>query len=565
MRKGLEEKLVEGGLISKDQCQIVFQKAKESQRPIWQVLIDLNLVTREKLKDFMDKFFHIPSLEKISEDIVDPKVIEFIPEEVVRKYSVMPLFRTEDRLTLAMIDPLNVLAIDEIQSRVNCQVDVVLGFEEEIKKAIDSYYGAGTPLKKVIEGMKGTQSDSEIAEKEKGPSEAEIAVDDAPVVKLVDTMIIEAIKKRASDIHIEPAEDKLRMRYRIDGVLQETVSPPKRFQSVVISRVKIMAGMDIAEKRVPQDGRFNAKVEKRDIDVRVSTIPTMYGEKVVMRLLDQSSSLLKLEDLGFEPEVLTEFEKLIRRPYGIIIVTGPTGSGKTTTLYVSIERINSIEKNIVTIEDPIEYNLKGVNQIPIKPKAGVTFATALRTVLRQDPDIIMVGEMRDIETAETAIRAALTGHLVFTTLHTNDAPSSLTRMVDMGIPAYLVASAVSAVLAQRLVRNICPNCKEKIEMESRIVKELGLSAEPDKPYTLYRGKGCDKCNGQGYYGRTGIFELMFVNEEIRRLLVSQSITAVLREAAKRSGMKTLWETGMEKALQGITTVEEVKRTSLMEE
>lgn len=558
--------MIEEGLVTREQFKAVSDKCRENQRPIWQVLIDLNFTSKEKLKDFMSKIFHISSIERIDQDIVDAEIKELIPEDVARKYSVIPLFRTEDRLTLAMANPLNVIAIDEIQARVKCKIEPVLTFEDEIDKAINTFYGTGTPLRKAVEKLQERRSELEEEEEDKKEDVKEEAdVDDAPVMQLVDTIIREAIKGRASDIHIEPEEVGLRIRYRVDGVLQEMMALPKKFHLVVTSRVKIMGGMDIAEKRVPQDGSFKLNVEKKEIDVRVSTVPTMYGEKVVLRLLDQTSTLLRLEELGFAPAILSEYEKVIIRPYGIVIVTGPTGSGKTTTLYVCLEKINSIEKNIVTIEDPIEYHLKGINQIPIKPKAGVTFASALRTVLRQDPDIIMVGEMRDAETAETAIRAALTGHLVFTTLHTNDAPGALTRMVDMGIPAYLVASAVGAVLGQRLVRRICQDCKEKIDIPPEYLKELGLPVEMAKEHAFYRGKGCEKCNGQGYYGRIGIFELMFVNEDIRRLLIAQSPTGALREESRKFGMKTLWEDGIKKVIEGITTIEEIKRVTLMEE
>ena len=384
-------------------------------------------------------------------------------------------------------------------------------------------------------------------------------VEEPAIIRLVNLIIMKAVKEKASDIHIEPEQEVLKARFRVDGMLHEAISLSKPLQAAVISRIKIMANLDIAERRAPQDGRFNIKMEGREIDVRVSCMPTLYGENVVMRLLDVSSALLKLEDMGFPKEVLEKYNKLITRPYGIILVTGPTGSGKTTTLYASLSKINTIEKNIVTVEDPIEYRLSGIRQTQVNPKVKLTFANGLRSLLRQDPDIIMVGEMRDLETAEMAIQAALTGHLVFSTLHTNDAPGAVTRMIDMGLEPFLISSSVAAVLAQRLLRTICPKCKEKYTPTKEALKDIGLN-EKEK-IEFYRGKGCSKCANTGYKGRIGIFELMMLDEKIRNLIVAKTTLEEIRKQAVASGMITLKENGIGKIKEGLTTIEEVLRVT----
>ncbi|MBL7170463.1 MAG: Flp pilus assembly complex ATPase component TadA [Candidatus Omnitrophica bacterium] len=566
-RKRLGERLVEEGLITEEQFQIALKKHQESKVILRQILIDMGFITEERLMEFIGVSLGIPFMKDLAMKIIDPEVIKIIPEKTCRQYLVMPLFKFENVLTVAMADPFDVFVIDDLHSMAKYKIEPVSGKRDEIIKVIDRFYGSKGLLEEMVKGMSKEAEELEIIKekKEEAVTEEELAgADKAPIIGLVDTMITQAIKERASDIHIEPDEEKLRIRYRVDGILRETMVSPKRLQASITSRIKIMASMDIATKRTPQDGRFKIRLGKKDIDVRVSCMPTVYGEKVVMRLLDQTSILINMEELGFNKECLHQFEELIKRTYGIILVTGPTGSGKTTTLYVALHTINSPDKNIITIEEPVEYNLEGVNQIPVNVKAGVTFAKGLRSILRQDPDVIMVGEMRDLETAEIAVRAALTGHLVFSTLHTNDASSSIVRMVDMGVPSYLVSSSVGAVLAQRLVRTICLKCKEPFQPSQDMLEEARLEGNP-RDYTFYRGKGCENCGKTGYQGRIGLFELMVVDKKLRSLIHTGKSIDTIKEAAQKAGMRILWEDGIEKVLKGITTLEEVKRAAFMEE
>jgi len=570
VRKQIGERLVAEGLISPKQYELGMQKHIQTSIPLRQIFIDLGFISEERLMEFLGNSIGIPFLRDIVGKVLDPMVIQILPEKVCRQYVAMPLFKSGDVLTVAMADPLDVFAIDDIQNVARLKIDAVMGKKEEVIKAIDKFYGAKGAIEDIVKGIeqeeKAFEEELEIIHEEKAEAGGEEPVQevvDAPIIRLVNTIITQAIKERVSDIHVEPDEKKLGVRYRVDGILREAMVPPKRLQSAIISRIKIMAGMDISIKRAPQDGRFKIRAENKNIDVRISTIPTIYGEKVVMRLLDQGSVKKGLGDAGFNEVNLKQFQELITRPYGIILVTGPTGSGKTTTLYLALQAIHSHEKNIITIEDPVEYEIEGINQISVNVKAGVTFANGLKSILRQDPDVIMVGEIRDLETANIAVRAALTGHLVFSTLHTNDAAGSIVRLVDMGVPSYLVTSSVTAVMAQRLVRNICPHCKESYRPDGSIEEELS-PGEP-KELLLYRGRGCDECGHTGYQGRTGIFELMVVDKELRNLIHANASADILRQAAQRAGTKTLWEDGREKVLQGITTVEELKRVTFSEE
>lgn len=479
--------------------------------------------------------------------LIDKKIIELVPEKLARRYQVIPLFKIGNTLTVAMADPHNVFALDEVRLKTGYEVETAVSSEIQIKKAIDQYYGLSDTINEIIEGF---------AEEGLEP----LGVEEAPAVKLLDLIIAKAIRDGASDIHLEPDQDNLRTRYRIDGVLHEVSAIPKNLETSIISRVKVMGDMDIAESRVPQDGRSRITMEGKDIELRISTFPTIYGENVVVRILDQSSPLMGLDDLGFSKDIIKHYETLIERPHGIILVTGPTGSGKTTTLYASLNTINSPEKNIITIEDPVEYRLNLIRQTQTNPKAGVTFANAMRSVLRQDPDVIMVGEIRDLETAQTATGAALTGHLVLSTLHTNDAPEGLTRLMDMGVKPYLISSCVVGVLAQRLVRTICPKCKERYQPEEREVRDLGVERTED--LVLYRGKGCKNCWQTGYRGRTGLFELLVVNDTVRDLVSKKAPSHMIRKAARETqGMKTLREDGVDKALKGIMTIDEVTKAS----
>ena len=459
-------------------------------------------------------------------------------------------------LTVATSDPLNPMITDDLRQATGLPIRIVVSPNDAIIEALDrAYEGAATPLQRIVEGMeddRGGDGDEDV-------NHLRDMAFEAPVVRLVNLLVENAITLRASDIHIEPFEDTLRIRYRIDGVLFDQESPPRRLQAAVTSRIKIMAEMNIAERRLPQDGRIRVTLQSRRVDIRVSTVPTVHGESIVMRLLDRSSVFLPLESLGFSPSIRSHFEGLIKRPHGIILVTGPTGSGKTTTLYAALDKINSPDRKIITVEDPVEYQLKGVNQIPVRSKIGLTFATGLRHIVRQDPDVILVGEIRDLETADIAIQAALTGHLVFSTLHTNDAPGAITRLEDMGVEPYLVSSVLEAVLAQRLVRRICEGCRVHDAPARADLEGLGLDA--DSAYTLYRGKGCDECRGTGYRGRFGIYELFPITEDVRSLVLRRASTPEIRRHAVEAGMTTLRLDGWAKAREGHTTVEEILRVT----
>jgi len=483
--------------------------------------------------------------------LIDEKLIELVPESLARRYQLIPLFKIGNTLTLAMADPHNIFVLDEVGLKTGCEVEAVVSTDIQLKTAINRYYGVRDSIKEIVKGF------TEEASKPSG-------VKEAPAIKLLNLIMAQAIRDGASDIHLEPDENSLRTRYRIDGLLHEVSPIPKNLQSAIISRVKVMGNMNIAESRAPQDGRSHIKMEGKNIELRISSFPTIYGENLVFRILDQSAASMGLEDMGFSPKTLRAYETLIKRPHGIILITGPTGSGKTTTLYASLNSINSPEKNIITIEDPVEYRLNLIRQTQINPKANVTFASAIRSILRQDPDVIMVGEIRDLETAETAVRAASTGHLVFSTLHTNDASGALTRLTDMGVEPYLTSSSVVGVLAQRLVRTICPKCKESYQPEEQAVKDLAITKT--KELVFYQGKGCKNCWQTGYKGRIALFEFLVVNDPVRDLILQTASSMMIRDVAvKTQGMKTLWKDGVDKILKGITTIDEVTRTTFGDE
>jgi general secretion pathway protein E len=484
-------------------------------------------------------------------------VVKNLSPKYLRQYGVCPLSVDAGVLTVATSDPLNPVITDDLRQATGLQtIRFVVSPLEAITETIDrAYEGAATPLQRIVEGMdddRGADGDEDI-------NQLRDMAFEAPVVRLVNLLVENAISSRASDIHVEPFEDTLRIRYRIDGVLFDQESPPRRLQAAVTSRIKIMAEMNIAERRLPQDGRIRVTLQGRRVDIRVSTVPTVHGESIVMRLLDRSSVFHPLEELGFSPETRGRFEALIKRPHGILLVTGPTGSGKTTTLYASLDKINSSDRKIITVEDPVEYQLKGVNQIPVRAKIGLTFATGLRHIVRQDPDVILVGEIRDLETAEIAIQAALTGHLVFSTLHTNDAPGAITRLEDMGVEPYLVSSVLEGVLAQRLVRRICDACRVPDTPSRADLEALGITTNGRA--TLYRGQGCDECRGTGYRGRFGIYELFAITEEVRSLVLRRASTPEIRRHAVEAGMTTLRLDGWMKAREGLTTVDEVLRVT----
>jgi type IV pilus assembly protein PilB len=570
-KKSLGDFLIGLGVITADQLRKASQEQKQRGERLEQTIMRLGFVKEELIVQVLAEYFNLPYVD-LDTYLIDEKVVKAIPEEMARRHTLMPLFKIGGTLTVAMTSPLNLLALDEVRNKVKTDVEIAISTEKKIKKAIELHYGATvTTLENTLQQlMKGNreaplQESSDykktydLVTKDLPPGPTE----DAPAARMLDLVMIQAIRDRASDIHFEPDEKSLRVRFRIDGFLYESLTLPKQIHPALTSRIKILAEMDIAETRLPQDGNFNVKLEKRGFEIRVSTFPTIYGENVVLRILDQTSPLLKLDDLGFSEEVLEHFKQLIRKTNGIILVTGPTGSGKTTTLYALLNMINSKEKNIITIEDPVEYRLALIRQTQINPKAGITFATGLRSILRQDPDIIMIGEIRDLDTSEIAMQAALTGHLVLSTLHTNDAPEAISRLVDIGVESYLISSTVMGILAQRLVRTICPDCKVPYQTDPKVMKDFGEDGLKSKgSLTLYRGKGCKNCKQSGYRGRTGIFELLLVNEEIKTLISEKASTQVIREVAKKTvGMVPLRSNGLRKVLRGITTLDEVDRVA----
>jgi general secretion pathway protein E len=484
-------------------------------------------------------------------------VIKNLSPKYLKQYTVCPVSVEGSVLTVATADPLNPVIVDDLRQSTGLDVRLVVCLPDAITEAIDRTYDAGstTALQRIVEGM----DDDIRGDGDEDVNHLRDMAFEAPVVRLVNLLVENAIASEASDIHIEPFEDTLRIRYRIDGILYEQEAPPRRLQAAVTSRIKIMAEMNIAERRLPQDGRIRVTLHGRRVDIRVSTIPTVHGESIVMRLLDRSSVFLPMERLGFMPKMLARFEKLITRPHGILLVTGPTGSGKTTTLYAALDKINSPDRKIITVEDPVEYQLKGVNQIPVKSKIGLTFASGLRHIVRQDPDVILVGEIRDLETAEISIQASLTGHLVFSTLHTNDAPSAVTRLQDMGVEPYLLSSVLEGVLAQRLVRRICQVCRMPDTPSPADIEALGIEADPHTK--LFRGRGCDDCRGTGYRGRTGIYELFAITEDVRSMIIRRASSREIRRLAIEGGMVTLRQDGWARAVDGVTTIEEVLRVT----
>jgi len=551
--------LVENGLITRQQLEEALRVQRQTGQRLGKVLIDLGYVTEDVILEVLEYQLGIPRVS-LADITPDAELVSSFPEPLVRRHKVVPIKKEGNRVMIALADPLNVVAIDDLRVATGYDIYPVMATEREIEEAIERFFGPAGVQRAVQEVAVGIPAEGE----ERARPDQAVAVD-APVVRLVNSLIEGAINQRASDIHIEPQENRVRVRYRIDGVLHEVMALPTRIQSAVVSRIKIMAGMDIAEKRIPQDGRVQIKHADREIDIRISTMPTVFGEKAVLRLLDKSVALLKLDQLGFSPDNLVRFQNLIRSAYGMLLLTGPTGSGKTTTLYAVLNELNRPEKNIITIEDPVEYSLPGINQTGVNPKAGLTFAVGLRAILRQDPDIVMVGEIRDRETAEIAIRAANTGHLVLSTLHTNDAAGAFTRLIDMGIEPFLVASSVLGVVAQRLVRLICARCRTAYTVEPGAPERAFVGIPDDRPLTLYRGRGCGACGHTGYRGRTSIQEVLPATSEIKALVNARAPAGEIRRQAIREGMVPLKEDGIRKVLAGITTVDEVIRVAYTEE
>ena len=560
-RKRLGEDLVERGIISEEELNTVLNLRGQSHEKIGKLLVDLGTMSELDLVKHLSSYLDVPFISAEQFPSV-PVVEKAFSVDFMRECRIVPIGIDDDHvLTLAMADPQDRAALDAIRVFTDFEkVEIVIAPESAILDLIERFYGnQSSTLGRIVEGMEGDDLEGLSDDLEDIEHLRDLA-SEAPVIRLVNLIISRAIESRASDIHIEPFEKSLKVRYRVDGVLIDVESPPKRLKAAVISRIKIMAKLNIAERRIPQDGRIKMKVLGKEIDLRVSTLPTMYGESVVMRILDKSNTqIYELEKLGFEKDMLNIFNKMIVRPHGIILVTGPTGSGKTTTLYGALTKINLPDKKIITVEDPVEYQITGINQIHVNPQIGLTFAAGLRSIVRQDPDVIMVGEMRDLETAEIGIRAALTGHLVFSTLHTNDAPSAIARLVDMGAQDYLLASSVHGILAQRLVRVICPHCKEKVEIDPVYLEEVDYPKEYGTE--LYEGKGCKECGGTGFWGRLGIYELMEMNEDLRRLTVSNCDSNLLRKTAIESGMVTLRSDGFAKVARGLTTLSEVLRVT----
>jgi general secretion pathway protein E len=559
--KSLEAFLVEQGTIT----EAILEKARERQRDgrrLGDVLQEMGAVDGRTWAETLAKHFGLPFVEQLPQDENPQEWVEQLPINFAKRHQILPVGRDGDTVLLATADPTALGPIDDVRVLLHHPVRVVVAPGPVIVDAINRVYDlASGSASELMDGLDEERLDLVATELEE-PRDLLDADDEAPIIRLVNSLLFQAVKDRASDIHIEPFERDLTVRFRIDGVLYDIISPPKRFQPIVISRVKVMAGLNIAEKRLPQDGRIRIKLAGKDVDIRVSTVPTAYGERVVMRLLDRSATILELDELGLVGEKQHKVSHLITQSHGIILVTGPTGSGKTTTLYAALSKINTTDKNIITIEDPIEYQLHGVGQIQVNPKIELTFASGLRSVLRQDPDVIMVGEIRDVETAKIAIQAALTGHLVFSTLHTNDSCGAVTRLLDMGIEPFLVSSSVIAVMAQRLVRRVCSSCREAYRPGMEELRQLNLTSDRLEDRTVYRsGKGCAECKQTGYRGRTGIHELLVVDDDVRNLIMRAADSATIRRAAQAKGMNSLREDGAEKMLAGVTTAEEVLRVT----
>jgi len=597
MSAKLGEILVRENLISPQHLREALDYQREHGGRLGFNLVKLGLISDDMITAVLSRQYGIPSvnLELFN---IDPSVISLIPQEVASKHSVLPLSRVGATLTLAMVDPTNVFAMDDVKFMTGLNVEPVVVAEGSVQQAIAKYYGSSREIELAtlpseelptngsknngngaithddlvsLDSLDFDSSQTEDVEVLEDNEEIDLSTlsrmsEDAPVVRLTNVLLVDSLRRGASDIHIEPYEKELRIRFRIDGVLYDVMHPPLKMRDALISRIKIMSKLDISEKRLPQDGRIKIKVKvdsrSRELDFRVSTLPTLFGEKVVLRLLDKQNLMLDMTKLGFEPESLTKFKRNISKPYGMVLVTGPTGSGKTNTLYSALQSLNTVDTNIMTAEDPVEFNLPGINQVQMKEQIGLNFAAALRSFLRQDPNIVLVGEIRDFETAEIAIKAALTGHLVLSTLHTNDAPSTISRLMNMGIEPFLVATSVNLIQAQRLIRRICKDCKQEHPMPPEALIEVGFSTEETKTMKTFKGKGCSTCNNTGYKGRIGLYEVMEITDELRELILIGASALELRKKAVDDGMITLRESGLHKIRAGVTTIEEVVRETV---
>jgi len=563
----LGELLVSNNLITKEQLKqaLAEQKAAGGQLRLGSILVRDSLISEADLTSFLSKQYGVPTIN-LADYEVEASVVKIIPAEVAHKYQIVPVNRAGSTLIIAMSDPSNIFAIDDIKFMTGYNVEVVVVAESSIKTAIDKLYDQSASLADVMNDLDIDDLEVIGDDEEVDVGSLERATEDAPVVKLVNLILTDAIKKKASDIHIEPYEKYFRVRYRIDGVLYEVMKPPLKLKNAITSRVKIMSELDIAERRLPQDGRIKIKLGGgKDMDFRVSVLPTLFGEKIVMRLLDKSNLQLDMSKLGYEPEALAHFQREIHKPFGMVLVTGPTGSGKTVSLYSALSELNKVTENISTAEDPVEFNFAGINQVQMHEDIGLNFAAALRAFLRQDPDIIMIGEIRDFETAEIGVKAALTGHLVLSTLHTNDAPSTINRLLNMGIEPFLVASAVNLISAQRLARRVCGECRVVEEVPVQALIDAGLPADQAPSVVCYRGAGCPKCNGTGYKGRVGFYQVMPMLEPIRELILNGANTAEIKRESMRLGIKTMRQSGLTKLAEGVTSFEEVLRVTVADD
>jgi type IV pilus assembly protein PilB len=571
----LGDLLLKAKLINQDQLGEALKLQQSSGLKLGEALVKLGVVTEDDITETLSAQFGVPSIN-LTHFEIDPGVLKLVAADVARKYNILPVNKTGATLTIAMADPTNVFALDDIKFMTGYNVEPVVAAEMALQAAIDRHYGAthALELKKVMEEMSTAdtadtslevveEEEDQTIDLEKLAEEGE----EAPVIRLVNIILTDAIKRGASDIHVEPYEKEYRVRYRVDGILYEVMNPPPKLREAIASRIKILAKLDIAEKRLPQDGRIKIKMKLagkvKELDYRVSTLPTLFGEKIVCRLLDKDNLMLDMTKLGFERDSLTRFEKAILRPWGMVLVTGPTGSGKTNTLYSALSRINTPETNIMTAEDPVEFNLPGINQVQMRDAIGLNFAAALRSFLRQDPNIILVGEIRDFETAEIAVKAALTGHLVLSTLHTNDAPSTVNRLMNMGIEPYLVATSVILIAAQRLIRRVCTNCKGPTEVAPQVLVSLGFNPEESKSVQVMKGKGCERCNGTGYKGRVALVEVLEISEEVREMILSGASSIEIKRKGIEEGMISLRRSGLAKIKEGLTSIEEVVRETVL--
>jgi len=566
----LGEILVKESLITQDQLQKALEFQRVNGGKLGSCLTKMGFITDDDITGVLSRQYGVPSINLKYYEI-DPNVIRLIPQDTALRYQVVPLSRVGSVLTIAMTDPTNVFAMDDVKFMTGFNVEPVVASESAISDAISRCYGGansnGEELSNLMRDLVEEELELAPDDQEMDAEALEKAAEEAPIIKLVNLILTDSVKRGASDIHIEPYETEMRVRFRVDGMLQTVMTPPLKVKDAMTSRMKIMAKLDIAEKRLPQDGRimikYKADGKKKELDFRVSTVPTLYGEKIVLRLLDKENLRLDMTKLGFETETLKKFERNILKPYGMVLVTGPTGSGKTNTLYSSVARLNQVDTNIMTAEDPVEFQLAGINQVQMKEQIGLNFAAALRAFLRQDPNIILVGEIRDFETAEIAVKAALTGHLVLSTLHTNDAPSTISRLMNMGIEPFLVATSVNLICAQRLVRRICSNCKEEVEVPPQVLIDAGFGEEELKTTKIYHGKGCNICNKGGYKGRTGLYEVMEINDELRELILVGASALELKKKAMEQGMLTLRRSGLVKIAAGLTTMDEVLRETVL--